>query len=205
MDQWLQTWTGPISTVILVIVTGWYAWLTRSLAKSAKESAKSAEVAALAAERSASISVASADVRFEISPAYSVDERGEAIGVTIRGCGATVYLHDARIENAHRSIGRHPDGDGESFEPIIRRAMQLVPFDPETLLPTRVHREETVDFIIDPPTPNPKSQAGIAMMEATVWYSFDGVGPVIPRSCSWRGTIGADYVDPGEVSLTERS
>lgn len=108
-SQLAKDWGGLLSTVILVIITAWYAYLTKVIAKAAKESAESAQEsanaarrAALASETATNISLANLDVKFEVIHFW----RDSQLGVILRSIGISVYIHSVTLV----SVMRHPRG-----------------------------------------------------------------------------------------------
>jgi hypothetical protein len=69
--QWVNDW-GPLITlsagVLLAAITGWYAYLTKQIADSARASAEQSRIAAEASLSSAAAVEASIDVHFDVEP-----------------------------------------------------------------------------------------------------------------------------------------
>src|SRR5262249_3760796 len=90
-----------ICTVALVIVTGIYAWLTRTIAvktgesaTAAKEAAEASKIAAVAAQRAAAATEASLPIAFEGTGDRMDDGR---VWITMHVKGASVWIHSARL------------------------------------------------------------------------------------------------------------
>jgi hypothetical protein len=186
-------------SIILLGVTTWYAVLTRSMAKAAVESAKSSSEAAQSAATALAISAATVNVDFEISPAYYYLGGQEQMGVTLRSAGATVWVHRARLKSANRSTA-YLENYGENYAMVVGdRELRCESGE----LPARLHRGEDLSFLIYPDFALRQPEDGVASMEATVWYSLDGVGPGVERQISYRGVVGRDYPDPGPEGLID--
>ncbi|GAA2890292.1 hypothetical protein [Microbacterium esteraromaticum] len=176
-----EAWISSISTIVLVLVTGWYAWLTRRLAKSAEASAASAERTAQIAAQALAASVAGVDVRFTAAPNYQLraDETG-ALGVSIFCDGATAFIHEARLDWAYECTDRR--ADGASYDTIASGVDLVLLVDEDEMLPARVHRGEALHFITDPEV-TMSLDAGASRLEVSVWYTLDGIGePVLRRA-----------------------
>lgn len=197
MAEWVEQWGSTIAlltTLLLLGVTAWYAALTRSLAKSAKESAVSAR---LAAEQSA----AAIDVNFTVRPSYvpevvevsagdelHEDEHELVFGVDISSAGATVYVHKITLDYAALvALGKTWDQMVHVAHEIA--GTELVPLD-GVVLPTRIHRDEEIRLAL----PDGKAtRATVVGFQVTVAYSLNGLGEGIPRRVKWIGVQGEDF------------
>lgn len=184
----MDTWVSAISSVILVGVTVWYAYLTRRLAISAKDSAASAERTAEIAAQALAASVAGLDVGFVIYPNTRSPETGQgsAIGVALHCQGASVFVHGVRLVE----LWRLDHGDSEnSFATVVASDRELV-LDTEgtfnfegTDLPTRLHRDESVHFDARPQILLEITE--VAQIEVAVSYSLSRNGDVFVRRASY--------------------
>ncbi|WP_295790907.1 hypothetical protein [uncultured Microbacterium sp.] len=182
----MELWISTASSLILVGVTAWYAVLTRSLARSAKESAASAERAAQVAADALAASVASVDVDFRVSPWWRFDEgstSASALGMTVQSTGATVFVHGARIDELWVREEREGDLWGESLEVSGRNLVLDTSPDgfnlPGMELPVRLHRGEVVHLSAEPVINVEDREIG--HIEIRVLYSLDQNGPWLTR------------------------
>lgn len=145
-------WIALAANLILVGVTGWYAWLTKRLAQSGEASANSAKAAAEAASDAVEIQRASlaiqrsmADVKLIVRPGYGLldpDGGAEFVGFTMEAGLGGYVIHQVAL----RSIGfANIERPGE------RRAMgvsaQLI--EPSTItLPAALQGSDRWTFLI---------------------------------------------------------
>ncbi|MEL0626525.1 hypothetical protein V6245_06150 [Salinibacterium amurskyense] len=186
MIEWLTFGT----TVLLLGVTAWYAVLTRSLAQSARESALNAQVAAEHSAKSAAATVANLKVEFDASPSYWFSANsGLALGVRLVCAGATVFVHEARILEAYRSVAN--DEHGGEFESlfIYDEGVQMAA---DVGLPSRLHGGEAISFQMEPAYILDEN-VGVAELRVRVRYSLEGTGDGIVREIEWHGTRGTDF------------
>ena len=179
----LSTWIVPLSTVVLVLVTAWYAVLTRRLAKSAEASAASAERTVQIAAQALAATVAAVDVQFEVSPSYQYSGGDDLadLGVTVFCGGATVFVHKVHLDSASEAEERSEEST--TYRTITSGA-SLDVFDEEARLPVRLHRGESANFICDPLVRLPFATS-VAILEVTVWYTLDGTGVPLKRSARY--------------------
>lgn len=207
--DWVETW-GPLvtlaSTVILAVITGWLAYLTKVMADSAREAAEHSRVAAEASLATVAAAEASVDVRFSAEPKiYSTaGEMRRAVEILQSGglgakdpitpdffstistwrairlscVGATVTVHGLRLVSATVQDRVAPDGD------VTTTRSTTVHYD-ETLacvdeLPRLYHAGESTEFTV------PSRPAGEDLIEMTamVSYSF-GTGSIRDREVRW--------------------
>lgn len=174
-----------VSTIVLVGVTAWYAVLTRRLAKSAEASAASAERTAKIAADALSATVAGLDVNFSVAPNLqsSSTDGLSALGVTVYGHGATVYVHRARLDRAWECVGRRDDGASydcvaEDVELVLASRDLLNVGEPT--LPTRLHRGEMLHFETEPEISSDGN--GLTdQLEVSIWYSLNGTDQPLRR------------------------
>lgn len=176
-----------IATLVLVLVTGYYAYLTQKLAASAKESAHYSKEAAEAAKGAAAASVASVDVDFTLSPQYALEptpEREEYLwGVRLICTGATVFVHTLELQMIAWPLGPH--------EAIQHLNVNDLLTDWE--LPARIHRNEEIVFELEGGAREEEAGRSISELEGMVTYSLDGVSEPIERQVRWRGAAGRDF------------
>lgn len=113
MNKWVTEWGATVSllaNLLLVAVTAWYAALTRTLAKSSKESSASAREAAEQAALSVEVAMASVEVEFDAAPFYRPEvmmvREGERLDdsmqlvfdIDVTSAGATVFVHSVRLD-----------------------------------------------------------------------------------------------------------
>src|SRR5690625_586636 len=92
LTAWLDL-VGALTTVVLVLLTGWYAFTTRKMAKSAMDSAESSRAAADASLRAARVAEAQVPIEFSVRPKAGSLNDGPTIilGFQVRCDGATVF------------------------------------------------------------------------------------------------------------------
>jgi hypothetical protein len=184
MMESVETWISAVSSLTLVGVTAWYAILTHRLAVSARKSAASAERTVQIAADALAASVAGLDVVFDVNPNFHA---GSAVGVSVTCCGATVFVHGARMDGlwALDGILRR---DGYSSTQIAS-AHDLVFDDSDVLnsdglmLPARLHRNETIHFKAEPQVDMDLDK--IAQLDVTIWYSLSLNGAVEMRRAAY--------------------
>lgn len=207
MDPSIATWLGTFATVVLVGVTGWYAYLTRSLALSAKNSADSAARAADLAAQSVAASNASIDASFELAPTWIHEYTGmqPSIGIRVIGVGATVFVHGVILHMAWAPTPVRSGGYREA--PFARGPIHMAYngdelADPtgEDALPRRLHRGEILNFITDPPQQTWDERIGVARVEVSVLYSLTPDSAPIARRVTWRGVEGKHFKDPSSAA-----
>lgn len=97
----MADWAVVLLTLTLVIVTGWYALLTRRLAESSERAARAAEASAASADAAAHATVESAGVqRAQAKPIFQTDPIGgrNLSGVVLRTVnGMHVIVHAVRL------------------------------------------------------------------------------------------------------------
>ena len=183
-------WLTFLSTAGLLVVTGWYAVLTRSLARAAKDSARSAQQAAEFAAQSAAAAVAGVDVRFDASPSYFIGSGGPVeLGVTLTCSGATVFVHGAALIDAYSSVKHSKRGETYSKVFFDQAGRALVA---ERDYPIRLHRDESLSLEVEPAIEIDRL-VSIAMLTLTVRYSLGGQGDGVEREVTWHGKAGRDY------------
>jgi hypothetical protein len=183
-------WLTFFSTLGLLVVTGWYAILTRSLALSARDSSRSAELAAQFAAQSAAAAVATLDIGFEVTPSYQFGvDNGVGLGVTLTCSGSTVFVHGASLIEALRSTKF--DKGSEEFDSVWLddEGRALVE---DRDFPLRIHKGETLHLETSPEIVIPE-HVSIAGLSVRVRYSIDGKGEQIEREVEWYGKRGIDY------------
>ena len=188
-------WMGFVSagsTVVLVVVTWWYARITHRMAESSSRAADAARDAALASQRAAEAAEAGVDVGFRLAPyVHSVETQTQAeystspptlVGVLLRCEGASVFVHSARLDEFSDSpegvdyVGSAVHANGWPLSPgVLERSNARAPD-----LPHRMHREEELCFLLggDPVIVDGLS---IDRLTATVHYSLNGLGEGSPR------------------------
>lgn len=194
MGDWLREWGGLLSSVVLIAVTGWYVYLTKKLADSAKASANSSKEAAEASLSAVAAAVASVSVDFGVFPSGYVDRGRDRFALQVMCMGATVFVHSARlidlgVEDAERA--RVVDWGFNSGD-----AMPLHVAGKESV-PRRLHKGETIFFFLPSECGEP---VNVAALELIVDYSLDGRGPVIGRRIYWEDeewTLGIDEAEGG--------
>lgn len=135
-------WMQLIVTALLLLVTGWYARTTRTLAKIAARTAKDSVRAATAAERAASFAQAQVQPRFnarQITVAREGRRDAYQIGVLIESAGAVVVVTEVRAR-----IGSFELRDGGDERRI--EALTLEPMTQHDRLPRRLHGGERAHF-----------------------------------------------------------
>lgn len=184
----METWIAALSSLILVVVTTWYAVLTRSLAKSARDSAASAERAAKTAADALAASIASVDVSFSVSPEWRPGTGGNSLfGVTLHCTGATVFVHGAMISELWKHENEAWSDPDEERLLASRHSMRID--DRGTFaevarpLPVRLHRDEVLHFDAGLSDTVPVASAG--HMEIVIRYSIAADGEHLTRYVTW--------------------
>jgi hypothetical protein len=185
MDATGAAWVSAATSIVLACITGWYAWLTRRLAKSSEASAASAERAARIAADALAASVAGLDVNFAIRPNFRSIGHGSGVaaGVTLWCRGATVFVHRVHLESMSRLDGRHADDGGSSYTRIAADRALVIDdmLNPAGLeLPLRLHRDEVIHFDIDPQV-KIDGRTTVGIIELSVWYSLNNSGELMQR------------------------
>ena len=205
---WAQEW-GPLislfSNSVLVAVTAWYAYLTRSMSKSARASAEQSRIAAEATQASATAAEASLDVRFALEPlsVSTVDEMIQSLKglmadgvagdvevtpdilskvttwemVALTCLGATVTVHSLEL----MSTGVASPASDSKLR-IVRSTSYVdgIPLKPAGTLPRLCHAGETVEFLVGDSPIN----KGLADFQVRVSYSV-GNSPVRAVGARW--------------------
>jgi len=180
-----QDYGNLIATILLLFVTGWYAFLTKRLADSAKESAQSAKDAAEASQAAVLIAESGVDVRFSLWPSYSVvepdTERGpDQIrtgfgGVMLHCEGATVFVHGLTLDGVTVPGKRKGViGMGLTYGEELSEVSRGDAIHEPSQLPLRLHRDETIFFSRKGVTQDDPDD--VIAIKATVRYSLDGHG-----------------------------
>jgi hypothetical protein len=206
MQAWVSDW-GPLvtlaSTVLLLGVTGWYAWLTKRVADASRDAAAHAKTAAEATLASVSAAEATIEVKFRVEPILGSTVGGvlrlleeashagdlRADEVVTRGMlarymrltdiklvceGATVHVHGCRLDSL--SWPQNEDGTHTLTETL---RVLLSPRDDQ---PRRLHRGESMHFL---PPERPVGEH-VTSMRCTVYYSFDGTESRYERIATWQ-------------------
>ncbi len=205
MRDWVSNWSPLItliSTITLLVVTGWYAHLTKRVAAANEASAKHAKTAAESSLAAVAASEAAVDVSFEMHPSLKGTVRSmrkllEASvadglspdtelstellapfmglgGVTLTCTGSTIYVHGCQL----RSIGRA----AENAAYVVSSEMSPVSLKSSAATPVRLHKGESVNFDID----GEESAERVAHLAATIIYSFSEAGQQFERKLEWR-------------------
>jgi hypothetical protein len=151
------------ATVVLVVVTAIYAWLTLRMAKAAeassqaaKEAAEHSRVAAEASTRSALVAESNVNVKFRIDRADTANHPAQ---IAVRNVGSTsVYVH--RIEALSMYLGG-----------VVPRHLRPATLDCVGDLPSGIPPEHAVLC-----THPERSMPGAYVQQATldVYWSLDG-------------------------------
>lgn len=191
----LSEWVPLITSTVLVIVTGWYAYLTKHLADSSERAASEAMKAAIASQQSAAIAAAGADVNFWVGPIMGMENvegpeayRMSLIGVSIEGSGANVFVHGAYLSGVRR-----PADSGGTMPVDVNQELQLRRQSRGAWVtisePQRLHKGERWEGRL----PQAVNQEQIASMELEVFYSFDGGPGVSQIDVKYEGEPGKHY------------
>lgn len=210
--SWIEEW-GPLiglaSTVMLLFVTAWYAFLTKRMADAGRDAARHAETAAKASMASVAATQASAEVTFSVEPGFestvgelsdfleqSIESGGldaendvtiamikpamRVSAISIVNNGATVYVHDCQLKQV-----THPD-QGRS------NALSTVYVDTDLSAkgasrPVHLHKGEGMRLSV----PQGIIEPNIVHLELVVLYSFDGGDATYRRAASWSASRSA--------------
>lgn len=189
MESLLPTWLGLISSLILVFVTGWYAVLTRRLARSAEASAASAERAANTAAAALAATVAGLDVSFSVAANGRgiPDEGGIAIGVSVFCDGATVFVHGVHLDSVWQLDEERENGGSYSLIAndralVLDRSGTMNP--PDIGWPVRLHHGEAVHMEVEPRLVVSGGKL-VGLLEVSIWYSLNGTDQPIRRRVAY--------------------
>lgn len=186
MSDWLSTWGTFVLTAVLVAVTAWYAYLTRSLAKSSLAAAESARIAAEASRTTVAASLAVIDVSFEVSPQYeilSASSEATFSGVDLHGKGATLFVHWCDLVEVS-----YPLEESGAFQ-SYRYESRLAPA--EAGAPVRLHKGEKATFLIA--DGEARKDGAVAGLTVRVWYSVMENEKAQPYVVDWYGRPNLDY------------
>lgn len=173
-------------SVVLIAVTGWYAWLTKRLAESAQISAASSAEAAAASKKALSAQLALVPITFEFEPLPPRDSREAGLpihSIWLTPTGANVWLHSLRIEDEATRFGAGCQWLGVSTECTS-------PLDPESGQPRYVQNGETWEAVIrardgdGSAIANPRSD--VVALRIRVSFSLEEDGPRLSKSFEWR-------------------
>jgi len=183
----IRDWGPLLTTIILVGITGWYAYLTKELAAAARDSAQSSKEAAEATKSALAATIATVNVAFRLSPSYgsgpNADPEEDQLlfsGVELTCDGATVFVRGMTLHSAS-----WPLGPGDSIQTLF-----LEPLYTGRELPARLHRGETARFQLPDRQRRNRSVSGL---EATVYYSLAPDSEPIERQVEWQGRPGIDF------------
>ena len=121
----LVDWIAAIGSIALLVVTGWYAYLTSRLARSAAASAQSAELVARLAQEALGLDYATLALRFRAE----LQTAGGLLGprlenldrVELRPLGATCTVVGIRVRRLAAMVGGTADWreDGFALEFVV--------------------------------------------------------------------------------------
>lgn len=225
MQTWVAEW-GPLvtlaSTVVLLGVTAWYAWLTKRVADASRDAAVHAKIAAQASLASVSAAEAAIPVTFRLEPASSGTAGGlrkllekatktgniendqpvtqEMLASFMRlnevglVCeGSTVYVHGCQLDTL--SVPQNEDGSHIATETV------QAPLEPGDSSPRRLHKGESMTFRI----PERPTGERVTAMSCTISYSFDGTQGRFERKVHWRENKESSGREIGVIDMTKRS
>ncbi|CPU35576.1 Uncharacterised protein [Mycobacteroides abscessus] len=206
---WVATW-GPlatlVSTVALAAITAWYAILTKSLARSARDSADQARLAAEASRTSAAATEASVDVQFDLVPgrqSTAGEMRWLLTDLTARGMrddeevtpdllakvmawrqvlvtcrGATVTVHG--FDLSYVAVDDPPSADSSVRRSRVTTFDEGYELQSAVPLPRLCHSGESIRFDI---SGRPVGEL-VSQIRGVVHYSI-GNGPKRGRQAKW--------------------
>ena len=134
-----------VATVVLVLITGWYAFKTHEMASTARDAAADSLKAIQAAERAAeaardSSHVAQSQVRVEFTGRAVAAHAGEQDWISalvIQSIADAVVIQEVRVRRAFR------ESEDEMLDPKSELVGEiLTPFNNESSLPRRLHADE---------------------------------------------------------------
>ena len=217
MSEFLHDWGLLLASTLLLLVTGWYAWLTLALARASKDAAASAASAAEHARASVSIAMANTRVAFRLhayghsfsefdSPDETtglVDHRGSLYTVELTCDGAAVVVHEVLLIAAWVVDSRVSDGEGEDIDShaVGEWPAPLEPAE-DTELPAYVHDGEAAWFEFEDGSESPGE---LSVLKVDVRYSFNGATDIHTRRVSidelgipgWREGTQREPREPG--------
>lgn len=134
----MREWAGLVSTLVLVGVTAWYAYLTHRLARSSERAAVAAESAARTSASALALQRASAEVDFVVSsvpPGVKFsDDPSRLKKLELRALGASAWIHSLQL----LAVGKRSGGSTTWLE---------IPKCPELLREkTILHRGESLEI-----------------------------------------------------------
>lgn len=134
-----------VATVVLVLVTAWYAKTTYDMSRTARATAADSVKATAAAERAAvaardAAQVAQSQVRVEFTGRQVAAHRGGEAWTTalvIQSIADSVVVREVRVRRAFRESHA---GDLDPQSELVGEV--LTPFNEESSLPRRLHSDE---------------------------------------------------------------
>lgn len=194
--NFVQDYGNLIASIVLIAVTGWYAYLTKRLADSAKESAQSAKDAAQASERA--VQIAESNVRLDLSinsvmRAIEAPEQGVVwvvAGARMQCNGAAMNIHGATLDSVEEWV--QPKASREiAMGDQLDVASGSLPGAPSIPFPVRIHNGETL-FLrrAEHLTTGPNK---VVAMTVTVHYTLDESSDPKPLRVHWRSSYPTAY------------
>ena len=187
-------------TLVLVIVTAIYAWLTWRISTVSADSARHAKDAAEHAARAANAAIANLEINFKVSPQYRfvTSERTNELarekqilnlGIAVANKGVNVWVHGVQLEQYYRATkgGRELRVEAEGPREDLLWGTTKTP-------PQPLYRGEDRHFW-SPTTWVPRRY--VAGLLVSVTYSIDASETHIKR-VSWRGELPDDFDFLGE-------
>lgn len=175
-------------SVVLIAVTGWYVWLTKSLAKSAQISAASSAEAAAASKKALSAQLALVPVTFEFEPLPPRDSREAGLPIhalRVKPTGANVWLHSLRIKDEATPYGPKCRWLGVATECAFA-------LDPDGGQPRYLQNGEMLEAVVLARDGDSSAAAlgtprsDIVALQIGVFFSLEIDGPQLSKSFEWR-------------------
>jgi len=166
-----RDWGSLVTTTALVVITAWYAHLTRKLARSSEEASTAAKVAALASQDAVRIAQSSLEIGFRVTWHWA--EGNTSLRGAIVLCeGSTVHVHELWIDR----VASQPERLDWKFDDVNlrfdRATFQGPPHGGHVSLPVLLHKHESVYFYAS--TASVQLDASVVQIQGRVIYSVDG-------------------------------
>lgn len=191
-------WITAGATVVLVLVTCWYAKTTSTISKASVDSADSAKTAAEEAARSAAAAVATVSVGFDLRPTYrfptakeseyeapSKDDQKFNLGVRVTNTGSNLFIHEVKFLMYYRMT--KPGGAVRAAQGEVMNETAL--WEGSKVAPGRIHNGEVSNFW------SPAhwvSMGYVAGMAVRIRYSINKID-VFDYVVHWWGQEGSDF------------
>lgn len=202
MSQTTIAIIGLVGNLLLLLVTGSYVLLTRSMAVASQESAKASVDAARYAAQSVQAALAALDVEFEVTPQMKVTTNvqrpgvsprmRELTGVRVESTASNVFVHGARIEYYGYEVRDTTNGWKRKEGLVVSQDLPVVLQSghetgriAEIEAPVLLHKAESADFLVEGVLPIPAGST-LTSVSLVVFYALDAQSVPRARLVDWR-------------------